>query len=96
MRQGRLSVSTAGLERGGCVAPLPYRVGGGAPIARASSGFIALGSLTTSGLMARGAATGARSDIPRVFRFWDVVVGSVGDVVGLTRGSVVGLVRGTD
>jgi len=96
LRQGRLSVSTTGLERGGCVAPLPYRVGGGAPIARASPGFSALGSLTASGLMARGAATGARSGIPRVFRFWDVVVGSVGDVVGLTRGSVVGLMRGTD
>jgi hypothetical protein len=72
-------------------------VGGGAPIARVSAGFIGLGSLTTSeagGGTGRGIVPGvvtvSRSRIP-------VVEGFVGDgVVGLTRGAVVGLTRGTD
>ena len=81
------------------IALRPYRVDGGAPIARVSPGVV-LGSLTTSDLVAGGAATGARSGIPpgavtvprsRIPIFPLVSVG-----VGLTRGAVVGLTRGTD
>ena len=89
-------------KRRGRLAPLPYRVGGGAPIARVSPGFIGLGSLTTSDLAAGGALTGARSGVaPGVVTVSrsriPVVDGFAGDgVVGLTRGAVVGLTRGTD
>ena len=76
---------------------LAYRVGGGAPIARVSPGFIGLGSLTTSepvvagGAVAvprsgisPGAVTVPRSRLPRIL--FPLV--SVGDgVVGLTRGT---------
>ena len=93
-------------KRRGRLAPLPYRVGGGAPIARVSPGFIGLGSLTTSepvvagGAVAvprsgisPGAVTVPRSRLPRIL----LPLVSVGDgVVGLTRGAVVGLTRGTD
>ena len=91
---------------GARLAPLPYRVGGGAPIARVSPGFIGLGSLTTSepvvvgGTVAvprsgisPGVVTVPRSRLPRIL----LPLVSVGDgVVGLTRGAVVGLTRGTD
>ena len=43
----------------------PYRVDGGAPIARVSPGVV-LGSLTTSDLVAEGAVTGSWAGIPRV------------------------------
>ena len=71
-------------------------MGGGAPIARVSAGFIGLGSLTTSEA-GGGTGRGIVPGVVTVSRSRTVVEGFVGDgVVGLTRGAVVGLTRGTD
>ena len=79
-------------------APLPYRVGGGAPIARVSPGFIGLGSLTTSepvvagGAVAvprsgpPGAVTVPRSRLPLIHCHWCRSATSSGSRVARSSG----------